>query len=958
MPPGCVPRWNKQILCKQGTCAANMNAGAANMNPATLGCTRAALIWKNAVQMGRVCRRNEPCGAGMYELAADESREAPERTHDKTSIARTSAVSVSLLSSHSLQAQAPPAALATKACAPAAGLTFICGLQNPEDVVPVPGTRWLLTSGMAPGAGLTVVDTQAKTVRKLYAPGTANARADRTRFANCPGPLDREAGRAARPRPPAGRGRTLHGVRHQPRRARVGRSVRAEPRVGGAAGSHPQPGSGACCCRRSLPPTASRRSPMARSWRRCSFCPARRSRTRLRCGTPASCSSGRRGRPAFVELKGTELVANNGIETSPDDREFYVASTTTRRVYAFSRAKPGAGPLRFAQLKDFGPDNVRWTADNRLITAGLIDNEPACGGRPKDEKGIRCPMGYAVATIDPKTMTATEIARGPRTPSFTGTAMAAVVGNELWLGSFLADRLAYRSAEVNAAAVPRLRGPHHSSRRGPGPAACRRTRPVPGTGPGTRSRPTPAHVTGRRDRASRGCGADRQRQSDSGRRHVPNIRHRAAASGHSPIHLQRHLEAKHLHDDHPQQDRRVPRGTRRCSVDLSVEDPADRVRVIYVPTPPTWRRRWSISPASALATTSSTSPAAEMPGSPIAAIRAGARRGICVDIDPERAQESKANVEKAGFADRIDVREGDALDVKDLSDVSVVLLYMGDHFNMLIRPVLWRELKVGSRIVSHRFTMGDWEPDKTISVTSEFRRRLRAASLDDYRGDQATPSPGAVVVVALVRAPPMAALHGEVSVRRSLISLLLCLTVVPSAVRGAGQPVSMTMETIEEAIALGRQTAPRPYALHRWIGGDPDVHSASIYTPFIRVALASRVATLEGRARSPSNIDRALVEPVLYVAVRAYSQTGFGSGRVMTGTIHLAGPGLRETIAPLWTRPPGSGTAVDGTRSGNQECQLRRRFSFGRSQARPRIRRTDRTIVVDAPPIPRADYAE
>jgi sugar lactone lactonase YvrE len=151
------------------------------------------------------------------------------------------------------------------------------------------------------------------------------------------------------------------------------------------------------------------------------------------------------GTAGFVELKGTELVANNGIETSADDREFYVASTPTYRVYAFSRATPGAGPLRFAQLKDFGPDNVRRTAGNRLITAGLVDNEPACGGRPKNEEGIRCPMGYAVATIDPQTMTATEIARGPRTPAFTGTAMAAVVGNELWLGSFLADRLAYRA---------------------------------------------------------------------------------------------------------------------------------------------------------------------------------------------------------------------------------------------------------------------------------------------------------------------------------------------------------------------------------------------------------------------------------------------------------------------------------------------------------------------------------
>jgi len=67
-------------------------------------------------------------------------------------------------------------------------------------------------------------------------------------------------------------------------------------------------------------------------------------------------------------------------------------------------------------------------------------------------------------------------------------------------------------------------------------------------------------------------------------------------------------------------------------------------------------------------------------------------------------------------ARRIDVREGDALDVEDLSDVSVVLLYISDHFNMLIRPVLWRELKVGSRIVSHRFLMGDWPPDKTITA--------------------------------------------------------------------------------------------------------------------------------------------------------------------------------------------------------------------------------------------------
>jgi uncharacterized protein (TIGR03000 family) len=159
------------------------------------------------------------------------------------------------------------------------------------------------------------------------------------------------------------------------------------------------------------------------------------------------------------------------------------------------------------------------------------------------------------------------------------------------------------------------------------------------------------------------------------------------------------------------------RGGETARIDLTVDDPADRVRVIYVPTP--------ADVADAMVDLAGIRPddVVYEPGCgdariTIAAIKAGARRGICVDIDPERALESKANVEAAGFADRIDVREGDALDVKDLSDVSVVFLYMGDHFNLLLRPVLWRELKVGSRIVSHRFTMGDWQPDKTMSMSA------------------------------------------------------------------------------------------------------------------------------------------------------------------------------------------------------------------------------------------------
>ncbi len=154
------------------------------------------------------------------------------------------------------------------------------------------------------------------------------------------------------------------------------------------------------------------------------------------------------------------------------------------------------------------------------------------------------------------------------------------------------------------------------------------------------------------------------------------------------------------------------------TVDLTIDDPNDRVRVIYVPTP------FDVADEMVKLAGVTRDDVVYEPGCgdariTIAAIRAGARRAICIDIDPERAKESLANVKKAGLDGRIDVRVGDALDVKDLPEVTVVLLYMGDHFNLLIRPVLWRSLKPGSRIVSHRFTMGDWKPDRTNTVNSD-----------------------------------------------------------------------------------------------------------------------------------------------------------------------------------------------------------------------------------------------
>jgi uncharacterized protein (TIGR03000 family) len=98
----------------------------------------------------------------------------------------------------------------------------------------------------------------------------------------------------------------------------------------------------------------------------------------------------------------------------------------------------------------------------------------------------------------------------------------------------------------------------------------------------------------------------------------------------------------------------------------------------------------------------------------------GAKRGVGVDIDPKRIEESKVKAKDHGVADKVEFRVGDVLKVKDLSDADVVLLYMGDDINKRLQPILKSTLKPGARVVSHRFLMGDdWKPTKTEKVTGK-----------------------------------------------------------------------------------------------------------------------------------------------------------------------------------------------------------------------------------------------
>jgi hypothetical protein len=99
----------------------------------------------------------------------------------------------------------------------------------------------------------------------------------------------------------------------------------------------------------------------------------------------------------------------------------------------------------------------------------------------------------------------------------------------------------------------------------------------------------------------------------------------------------------------------------------------------------------------------------------IAAARVAGVRGICVDIDPERIAESRRNARAAGVEDRIRFVQGDLFQVP-IADASVVMIYLLPEVNLRLRPRLRTELRPGTRVVSHAFSMGSWKPQREIEV--------------------------------------------------------------------------------------------------------------------------------------------------------------------------------------------------------------------------------------------------
>ena len=331
-------------------------------------------------------------------------------------------------------------------CKPSKNLHFICGAVKPEDLAHIPRTRWLIASGFSDGAGLKLIDTTARTLRTWYTGSGAQIRKGGSSFGACPSPPDPKTFNVQGISMRTSRSgvHTLYATNHGGRESVEIFSVDARADV-------PVLTWNGCA----VLPEGVAANAVA------SFSDGTILITELtRVGTTiADFVSGQQtgavyalspGADSFTRLAGTELPGNNGLETAPDDSDFYVVAFGWHSVVAFSRADPSQ-PLRMSTAPGFMPDNIHWD-QGRLIAAGMQTDEPACGGLRKIIDGIAdgmlCHRGYVVAQLDATSMAYRLIAYAEPDPVFNGVSGAVLIGNELWLGSYQADRIAHRTLRI------------------------------------------------------------------------------------------------------------------------------------------------------------------------------------------------------------------------------------------------------------------------------------------------------------------------------------------------------------------------------------------------------------------------------------------------------------------------------------------------------------------------------
>jgi hypothetical protein len=329
------------------------------------------------------------------------------------------------------------APVSAQSCGPSDGLDFICGPKNAEDLVRVPGTPWIIASGMNAGANLTLIDSRTGAFRGLPVQAKHDAA-----FANCATPPDatKAITHGLNLRAGANKRSTLYVVAHGARESIEVLEVDATGAIPALTwkGCVPMPeglaaNSVASFADGSLVATVL-------------IMPGKTFEDSVAKRPTGAVYEWKPGKKSFELIRGSELPGNNGIEVSSDGKEFFVVSSGLQTVVAFSRTNP-TKQLRTTRPLPLTPDNVHMGEDGRLLTAGMKNDVPECGGAPGPkhslEKLSTCPRGFMALSIDPATMTDTVLAESPSIPTFSNATMVLAFDKQFWIGTFSGDRIAH-----------------------------------------------------------------------------------------------------------------------------------------------------------------------------------------------------------------------------------------------------------------------------------------------------------------------------------------------------------------------------------------------------------------------------------------------------------------------------------------------------------------------------------
>src|SRR5260221_1375238 len=328
--------------------------------------------------------------------------------------------------------------------APSPAMTFVPGLINVEDMVRVPGTPWIIASGLADGEStdghIYLVNASDRSVSALL-PGHVAYRPDANAYPACPGKPDEakfSAHGLSLRRGPAGI-HTLYVAHHGERESVEVFTLDARsatPRLtGGGCAVYPGGVSGNGVA--ALPGGA---------FAVTSFMDTRdpQSIAKIEAGEPAGGVLIWRPKTGWRTVPGAASIsADNGIEASADGRQLFVAGWGDQTVVR----RPVEGEGRREVIKTgFHTDNLRWGPDGYLYAAGQRDslqNLFKCA--PNTDKRFDNP--FSVLRIDPKTLRTREVVHDPGRPEFGAASDALRVGDDYWLGTPHGDRIAITPAK-------------------------------------------------------------------------------------------------------------------------------------------------------------------------------------------------------------------------------------------------------------------------------------------------------------------------------------------------------------------------------------------------------------------------------------------------------------------------------------------------------------------------------